>query len=367
MLNQQLYGRLVALFGDVGIVNENTPMEVRSITRHSDGRTVPWKFNSGEQYRVNCPFCGDTRQRLYISYAWGADYKVNYPSSKLVVCHNERCQENNDPNDRYGRNPRKYLEYNLGTTYLSMARKGMVQVEVSSRATKPAERMLEFPRAEWVSKMHLLPEAHDAVVYFKKQRGFDLERLYTDFGVVLAHTYPVQENGKDYSFLAGRAFIPVIVGGVYVGWQARVIDALGLKPRNKYFNCPGWQKSQFIYNLDNARKYEVGLLVEGVTDAWRTGGGAFSTLGKTISASQEDAIVSNWGAVGVLYDPDTDTDKADSARKALQRLSVRVPKVFRVHLPDGRDPAECDRSVIWDCVERDASRVGVTITRPEGF
>lgn len=54
-------------------------------------------ISGGEQYAVNCPFCGDTRHRLYISHMWNqiieTSNHVKYHCSKhLIRCFNEDCQ-----------------------------------------------------------------------------------------------------------------------------------------------------------------------------------------------------------------------------------------------------------------------------------
>ena len=356
MLNPSLYGKLKRLFSFVDIANEGCPIMVED-RRHA-GLVQRWKTSSGEQYRVNCPCCGDQRARLYISYAWGMDRIVGFPTSKLVVCHNEHCEENDEPGAPFRNNPRTYLELKLNP-YFSDIRKGLVTLgRPDENAVAQRREKLIFPKPEWSKKLHEMHERHPAVEYFRDARKFDLELLYNDYGVVFADEYPVKAGDKDYSFLAGRVFIPVTHNNTAVGWQARIADNNDVS-KTKYFNCPGWHKSQSIYNLDAARQHTLGLLVEGVTDVWRVGNGAFSTFGKDISMAQEELIVSNFDAVGVLYDPDTDTDMRKSALLAISRLSRKISKVFRVYLPDNRDPADCSYDLVWSCIRRDAQKVGI--------
>lgn len=353
-MNRSLYARLHAAFGEVLVVNENEPIRVED--RVVGGTVKRWKAESGEQYRVNCPLCGDSRSRLYVSYAWGLDAKVGFPSSKLVVCHNEHCEANPELNN--------ILRRKL-SAYFSDTRKGIVNVPKPQKLTAAtAKKKIEFPRPEWCVPLTKLGRPQEGVrMYLEDVRKFNLEELEREWGVVYAYDYPVKDLGKDYSWLAGRLFIPIIHGGNVVGWQARV-SSDEVQTSQKYYNCPGWSKSNFIYNFDNARQHRTGLLVEGVTDVWRVRGGSFCTFGKSLSSVQEDMIAANWQAVGVLYDPDTDDDKYRSAAKAIQRLSIKVPKVFRVNLPDNRDPAECSFDLVWDCIERDARSVGLTVMRP---
>lgn len=363
MLNRPLYARLAAAFGEVEVVNENQPIRIDD--RPGPGRMLRWKTQSGEQYRVNCPCCGDTRMRLYISYAWGMDSKIGYPASKLIVCHNEHCEGD----ERHSL--RRDLERLLGK-YFSDVRRGIVNVPKPVRSTgaDPAatKEKLPFPKPEWSIQLDSLTRAQSHVAtYFRDDRGFDLSYLKDRWGVVYAYDYPVNYLGKDYSWLAGRVFIPVYHHEKLVGWQARITEDNAFV-KQKYFNCPGWQKGASVYNVDVARQFQFGLLVEGVTDVWRVGDPAFCTFGKTISPVQEDIIAANWQVVGVMYDPDTDTDRNRSAEKALIRLGMKVPHVFRVNLPDARDPANCSYDMVWDCIERDgrnaAEKAKISLRRP---
>ena len=66
-LNQQLHDRLEYVFGDVRICSEGEPFVAASRKR---AVTIPGRsdkyldvVNPGEYYAVNCPICGDTRNR----------------------------------------------------------------------------------------------------------------------------------------------------------------------------------------------------------------------------------------------------------------------------------------------------------------
>ena len=46
----------------------------------------------GETYKVSCPFCSDTRQRLWINHHWGVrDEKTNDDLLHLAHCFNDDC------------------------------------------------------------------------------------------------------------------------------------------------------------------------------------------------------------------------------------------------------------------------------------
>ena len=113
MLNEKLYYAIKAVFGETPkIVNEGMPATLRDI--HPQFTFVPKITNlgtknttGGEQYVVNCPFCGDKRQRLYISYLWDSTFSIEgcdyHASEYLMNCFNEGClsKEKNPDNEKH--------------------------------------------------------------------------------------------------------------------------------------------------------------------------------------------------------------------------------------------------------------------------
>ena len=79
MRNKFLYNKLQALFGSVLIARADA---------------------EDEDYRVNCPFCSDTRHRLYISCQWGVyDPFAGHSNIHLIRCYNENCVNPGDSDD----------------------------------------------------------------------------------------------------------------------------------------------------------------------------------------------------------------------------------------------------------------------------
>lgn len=351
MLNPALHHQLQLLFGEVRITHEDEPL-VFGTRSDCDGVKRKWKEQSGESYNVCCPICGDERFRLSISYAWGLDKEQKYPTSKLVNCFNERCQEQYDEDDKLSRgNAHMWLVQRLRNSYLKQVEDGEVLVKPVVKDRKK-ETILPFPKPEWCVPVSELPEQHPVYQYIRADRKFDPVVLYKNWGVVLAEQYPVSANDKDYSWLAGRLFIPTPGNG----WQARAADE---KSKPKYFSCPGWKKSHQLYGINYARKCaDFVLLCEGVTDVWRVDGPAVAIFGKSISLPQLTNIRKNWGLVGVLLDPDTEEDEVNSMRRAIAQLSQVGLQVFRVTLSGQKDAALCTYSHLWDCIERSAASAG---------
>jgi len=357
MLNPALYKQLQGLFKDgVRISHEDEPLVFGFRTDHN-GIRRKWKEQCGESYSVCCPICGDTRFRLSISYAWGMDEKEGYPTSKLVNCYNERCQDNYEEDREDRGNARLYLERRLRAAYLDRVNDGAVAIAPIMKDRGKKEIVIPFPEAGWSSPVDLLPENHPAVQYLIS-RNFDPAVVSKEWGVVLANEYPVEANGKRYSWLAGRLFIPVSS----TGWQARAID----ESKPKYFSCPGWKKSASLYNINRARKFsEFVLICEGVTDTWRVGGPAVAVFGKSLSTQQVMKLRRNWNVVGVLFDPDAETDSVNSTRRAMNQLSQVGMTVFRVSLTGEKDAAMCSYGHLWDCIERSAAAADIScVHRP---
>ena len=101
MRNPKLYHALKQITGlPPKIINEGEPCHLHNV--YAEYSFVPTTQNlpasctrGGEQYAVNCPFCGDTRQRLYISHMWDTEFVQNnvryHCSDRLMHCFNEDC------------------------------------------------------------------------------------------------------------------------------------------------------------------------------------------------------------------------------------------------------------------------------------
>jgi hypothetical protein len=352
-----LYNQLLKLFpSGVRIANEDEPLVFGTRT-DAKGNKRKWKEQSGEQYHVCCPICEEDRFRLYISYAWGLDHKEKFPTSKLVYCQNEQCHDKFDEDAPDRGNAQLWLKRKLNNVYLRKVEDGTIIIKPVVKERR-VEQLVQFPKPEWSSPLDLLPENHPAVAYFRG-RNFNPALLYKEWGCVYANQYPVQANGKDYSWLAGRVFIPTPGDG----WQARLVSG---ESKLKYFSCPGWKKSEHLYGITKARQFGFMLLCEGVTDVWRVDGPAVAIFGKTLSNSQVMKIRKNWPVVGVLLDPDTETDSVNSMRRAMTQLAHADIKVFRVTLSGQKDAGDCTYDHLWDCIERSAatSGMGDLVRRP---
>lgn len=70
-LRPELYRRLAYLFKHVDIAKQGEPMVTRVHLSAVSGKPKLKILSKGEEYRVTCPYCNDTRSRLYINHMWG--------------------------------------------------------------------------------------------------------------------------------------------------------------------------------------------------------------------------------------------------------------------------------------------------------
>lgn len=94
VLCPELYDRLTTTFGG-GVLIANQGMACTTQTsRITGGGTYTSLLYAGEYYRVNCPFCSDTRHRLWINHMYGQPDANGWPMTFLAHCYNEHCLEN---------------------------------------------------------------------------------------------------------------------------------------------------------------------------------------------------------------------------------------------------------------------------------
>src|SRR5579872_4473281 len=90
-LRPALYARLTEFFGgDVIIANEGEEMVSTYSSNYSEVPALSVDI-PGEYYRVNCPYCTDTRRRLWINHRWGQRDDHGKLNLFLAHCYNENC------------------------------------------------------------------------------------------------------------------------------------------------------------------------------------------------------------------------------------------------------------------------------------
>lgn len=336
-LNKVLYNRLREEFGDV-LVSQPGVAAVRRygyghFLSSSRGMVSELKMeldSAGEYYRVNCPYCGDGRKRLWLSHLWGVDDKTTGRKNLwLAICYNEDC-----------------LRQTGRVQHLHERVYGFKNVKARGQVVEVAEVEKESAELKSASLPGLcvgldtLPK-HSQPIRYLRSRGLSPEMLQSEYGVC----YCLQASTEHYR-AQGRLIIPVVMDGVLVGWQGRYPDELDWKAAQvtKYYNLPGMPRRLMLYNFDRAKKYPWVVVCEGPSSVWGVGANAVGCFGKHVATTQLKMLCNNWPAAIVIL---LDGDAWDDALELQERIFREDYKgaVIPVRLPVGRDPFDMGKEL----------------------
>jgi hypothetical protein len=329
VLNPALYETLVKLYDKVSVVN---PGQKGSFEQeYSDGKYIATKAHDCEQYKLNCPVCGDTRQRLYVSHWAFRDLKFKshqVVTTALMFCQNERC------------------------TMIDVRRAISKELDWSRTSVIPVVKhnkrmsVADMPLPEGSVPINS-PEAPKEAKDYLLGRGFDLDELYTSWDV---HAVEVL---KEQPYHGPKIIYPVTWNSKRVFWQARLcFDPTKDQQRQgitKYYNVPGISKSMYIYNRDQAIGQKIVVMVEGVTDVHKVGQGAIAFFGKTPSTHQLQVIANVFSpATGVIL---LDSDADEEVKKFSEKYKTGLFQggLYPVYLKE-KDPGSYTREQIWDII-----------------
>ena len=232
VLNPWLYNRLTELFGEVKLANAGKPFEGRE--QIVNGKKRIEAVEHGEQYRVNCPFCGDKRFRLSINHRY-ADYRW------LANCFNDACLK--DKQNRGILQIRilgtEFQHLGVPNSVLTGSGGGSIVLALPPAPALPvvvrADRHISFDGN--VQSVSQLAVDHPARCYIQS-RGFDVDRLSAEYKVAFCH-----DAWADDVLAVRRLTIPYYSDGFLVGWIARRID--GVQP-GWYLFCAPWTPGEGI-------------------------------------------------------------------------------------------------------------------------
>jgi hypothetical protein len=349
--NEKLHSSLLRTFGEVRISNEGEGAVFTTSTDQESGRVYATvdPDHRGEQYAVCCPICGDTRFRLCISHRWNTKDPATsaFFGRQLVHCFNAGC----DLSDGSLIHERAQAIDNLESMLRPYVARGM-NLYVTRTPTRAIEKASLPGDCVPITQ---LPETHPAIMYLQERR-FDPAWLERTFGLMFCR------EGKN---VAGRIIIPIQCGGKLVGWQARYVGEPPTDNIPKYLNMTGLPKSRVVYNYDNAKHTSFGVIVEGVTDAWRIGPQAVAILGSTISTRQIELASAAWGQAGVALLIDGDARSTEQKRRKYEKVRDRLVGsgtfawgVLEVILPDGMDPGDMTMAQVWQLIIKQAKAAG---------
>ncbi len=344
VLNPMLYRRLSQRFGHVKVSNCGEAMISRAVKTLDDQPSL-LVSHAGEYYQICCPYCGDTRHRLYVNHRFGKIDVYGRQLLFLATCFNEGCLSN-----------REHFK-----DFLNRLDSDEVSEAVVTPGKVVSEELRETLPPGPTIALTDLPKTHAALVYLRS-RGFDPYALARKFGITYCKV-------SRYSFASNRIIIPIYHGGKLKGWQARYIGELDWKgPKKKelppkYFNAPGAHfKSKVIFNWEQMKQWYTGVIEEGPTDVFRFGVMSGCIFGNSMSDIQKRMFAAAFRKrSGVLL---LDPEEYDTplTQKTLAYFREHMPGKFcAVKLPDGTDPGSLATEFLRDYVKEQAARQGVKV------
>lgn len=336
----------------------------------------------GESYRVCCPYCNDTRHRLYVSHRWGVfDPVTKLKNTGLWHCYNEQCEKNADFYN--------YMIPRIEDDITNYTRPGgrpppplMPSVSPGSQA---AHAFVRSPGN--TVRLSELADEHEAIKYLK-ERGISARKLEKYFkAAYCSHSFdPMVRN---------RLIIPIFSDGVLKGWQARylgdctnlwrcsnskcqhewysdekpdfcpVCDNKSYTPRRvpKWYTSPGTKLGDLLLNFDVARSWDYGVVVEGPFDVIKPGspkascvpGPIIGTFGNKIT-NQQHLMLNSAFRYKTLYlalDPEEFEARTMKIYKTI--AGNYDGAVVPVPMPKGTDPGSLPHKDFWNYV-RDAGK-----------
>ena len=187
---------------------------------------------------------------------------------------------------------------------------------------------------------------------YLKKRGFRRKEIEMYFGIKYSGQISsyLKSDGRrsDFSY---RIILPIFMNKKLVNFTAR--DVTGLA-REKYKNCPNdealFHTKDCIYGYDLAGKgtsKDVVVFVEGPTDTWNIGPGAYGIFGLKYTENQIKAIYKKELKKAYIF-----FDKEKKAQKIAERFAMEIgsfiPEVFIIEPEekDSDDPGSMNKQQI---------------------
>jgi len=265
-------------------------------------------IQQGNEYVVDCPFCGDKKQNLSIN-----------PYRMLVHCW--RC---NYGSNVWGLFKRCGIPFFIkeDTSFVGF-KKGILSGNLYNMKDDNMSKKVMLPRGSiqlWKNWHN--PQYYEVVQYLKNRNV-----SYYD---VMSYNIYYTDDG----IYTRRVIVPIYDNGVLVCFVARTIDSDNKK---KYLNASGvkLKKVGILFNIDMAFNFNPIILTEGVFDAIAVGDDAVALLGTSMTHEQINRIVDLHKDVIVCLDGDARPHTYDYAKSLYDNgVNVRI-----CVLPRNEDPS----------------------------
>lgn len=307
--NPALYEALKLVFKmQVRISDRGSPMRWHVGRDKKTSKPCIEVTQGGEQYEVNCPFCGDRRHRLCIGHAYLTQPHPSLPAvTHNLKCYNEQCRE------VYG------TEFQLRLAQAGATDGKAALFKAFDAAAAPEPVAIEMRLPNGMVPLHELPADHRARQFvLRKYRDIDPDLLGRRYGA----SYCAEADGL-YPMAKDRIIFPVYdAEGELAGWQGR---AVGAHPA-KWMMPPGFKK--VLYNASRVDQVQVPILCEGITTSVAAGPSALAMFGKSLDVLRIKELVNKWPTAILLLDADAHVPDPKTGRCAATTLTEQLNEAF---------------------------------------
>lgn len=346
VLCPQLYQRLKTLSGEVVVANAGESLLHSTSFNPQTGRYDTNILRSGEYYRINCPFCQDTRHRLWVNHMYGQPDVHGKPMRFLANCWNENCLSDTSKWQHFNDSIFGFRNVNQRQSAAFQVLPGLVEDATPTLAKPPGE----------VIPISQLPQEHKAWRYMVDERRYSLATLDRYH---ISYCVRADPAHREWWPATDRIVFPVYMHRQLVGWQCRYI---GKPPSeaSKYFGMPGMKKRAMLYNYDYAVRCPFVVVVEGPTSANAVGDAAVALMGKYMSYTQLQLLTMGWERkpIVIMLDPDA----KEQSRSVLNDLiNLGTNPVVEIELTGSHDPSDYGYQAVWNIIRSQAAAKGVLL------
>jgi hypothetical protein len=355
-LNPTLYCLLRDRFGEVRVTNEGDELIGEYKFDPHSGRLVLDIDSWGESYCISCPYCCETRQRLYINHRYGVwDEFTQSDNATMVRCFNEEC---------FKKDPGLYRDlYHKIFDMVNPSERRSISYLRGRRPTVSGNELKPAPPPGDVLSLHELDPNHPSIMYLAG-RGYDVQQLVNRYQLMYC-----TRADRNYTLAQGRIIIPIIQEEMWVGWQARYIGDIDWKAAGipKYYTLPGMPKRLMLYNYDTAIKQSFLIITEGPTSCWSVYPYGVALFGKAATIQQQRLLIKKFGDKPILIL--LDGNAGGDAVKLYNQLRRHVKAgILIIKLPPDKDPGDYtgNQDELWTLIHTQAKGGSIILPGIEG-
>lgn len=283
----------------------------------------------GDQYKFNCPFCGEVRHRAFVSTVTHQFYCHNCGTGLSFIQFIRDIE-----GVSYEKAAERYKEIK-GSLYIpddivEELQKNIILKGVKHTLPKVNVRLpKEYLPLDFNSKNPIMKRA---IKHLLSRRISIKQMKQHNFGLCLSGEYshriiiPIEELGETKFFVARSIGVPKNAGKRF------------LKEKSPSTEDYQYSKSQVLFNIDTAAKvFNACVLSEGIYDALSFNDIGVSALGKRVSEEQLALLLDykKYLTNGIYIGLDSDANK--DVLKLADEL-IHYFRVFLLELPKGHDP-----------------------------